>query len=686
MSNIDIVKRIRRGKNWRFHGGLHPEEHKDCSSQTPLKTLGIPPFLVIPLKQHSGKAGRLLVQVGDYVQKGQALTQGFHPMEVPVHASTSGHIVAIEPHTVAHPSGLSELCVHIKPDGMDTWRERTPWPDYQNHSAMELLERIQQAGVAGLGGAVFPTFAKLSAAREKVKVLIVNGAECEPYITADDRLMREYAQEVVEGIAICQHILRHELAVIAIEDNKPEAVAAFRALTLPDSIVIRVIPTKYPSGSARQLIEILTGKQVPANGRSLSLGLVMVNVATVYAIRQAIVADEPLLQRVVTVTGSRFKSQGNAWVPLGASIRWLLAQFSLIPEFQQRVIIGGPMMGFTLPHADVPVVKMTNCVLAPDSAELPHQEEEQNCIRCGKCADVCPVNLLPQQLYWHSKAGEHEQAERYHLADCIECGACAWVCPSHIPLVHYYRQEKAEIQYLREEEQQAERARQRFEAKKQRLEKEKQAREAATAAKPTGPRVSVGMMAGAAGDDPIAAALARVKARQQQLAQEAAQQQSQTGQPQTVEAPSRTVERTGVESESIQAIRARRKQQALAHQAEKLAQADLNLSGEAPMDNGTSETASTPGSSETVRTTIDDPRKAAVAAAIARAKARKAAGETTPVSSKTAEKPDAVATTDDPRKAAVAAAIARAKARKVAATAESTGSSADDSANTSSHS
>jgi electron transport complex protein RnfC len=685
MSNIDIVKRIRRGKNWRFHGGLHPEEHKDCSSQTPLKTLGIPPFLVIPLKQHSGKAGRLLVQVGDYVQKGQALTQGFHPMEVPVHASTSGHIVAIEPHTVAHPSGLSELCVHIKPDGLDTWRERTPWPDFQNHSAMELLERIQQAGVAGLGGAVFPTFAKLSAAREKVKVLIVNGAECEPYITADDRLMRDYAREVVEGIAICQHILRHELTVIAIEDNKPEAIAAFRTLDLPDSIMIRVIPTKYPSGSARQLIEILTGKQVPANGRSLSLGLVMVNVATVYAIQQAVVADEPLLQRVVTVTGSRFKTQGNAWVLLGASIRWLLAQFSLIPEFQQRVIIGGPMMGFTLPHADVPVVKMTNCVLAPDSAELPHQEEEQNCIRCGKCADVCPVNLLPQQLYWHSKAGEHEQAERYHLADCIECGACAWVCPSHIPLVHYYRQEKAEIQYLQEEEQQAERARQRFEAKKQRQEKEKQVREAAAAAKPTGPRVSVGM-AGATGGDPIAAALARVKARQQQLAQEAAQQQSPTGEQQTAEAAPRTVERTGVESESIQAIRARRKQQALAHQAEKLAQADLNLNDEAPIDIATSETASTPRSSDT----IDDPRKAAVAAAIARAKARKAVGETTPVSSKTGEKTDAVATTDDPRKAAVAAAIARAKARKAATAAdtvvEPAAESSVDSANTSSHS
>lgn len=664
MSHIDIVKRVRRGKNWRFHGGLHPEEHKDRSSQTPIKSLGLPPFLVIPLKQHSGNPGRLLVQVGDYVQKGQPLTQSFHPMEVPVHASTSGHIVAIEPHTVAHPSGLSEPCVHIKPDGLDTWRERTPWPDFQSRSAIELLERIQQSGIAGLGGAVFPTFAKLSAAREKVKVLIVNGAECEPYITADDRLMREYAREIVEGIAICQHILRHEVAVIAIEDNKPEAIAAFRSLDLPDSIVLRVIPTKYPSGSARQLIEILTGKQVPANGRSLSLGVVMINVATVYSIRQAIIADEPLLQRVVTVTGSRFKTQGNAWVLLGASIRWLLAQFSLIPEFQQRVIIGGPMMGFTLPHADVPVVKMTNCVLAPDSAELPHQEDEQNCIRCGKCADVCPVSLLPQQLYWYSKSGEHDQAERYHLADCIECGACAWVCPSHIPLVHYYRQEKAELQYLREEEQQAERARQRFEAKKQRLEKERQQRDMATATRPTGPRVSVGMAATQAGEsDPIAAALARVKARQQQLAQEAAVQQSnQTVTDNPVPSPGiQTIERSGAEPESMQAIRARRKQQALAHQAEKHSQSSQQEHRGPAIE--TPVAAPAPA---------DDPRKAAVAAAIARAKARKAAEtsvttETEPTGPANVATESMPAPADDPRKAAVAAAIARAKARKAAA-------------------
>jgi electron transport complex protein RnfC len=613
MSILNIISKIRKGKIWDFHGGLHPDEHKRESSEAPLVNAGIPPFLVIPIKQHSGRIGRLLVKVGDHVLTGQQLTASDHPMEVPVHASSSGVITSIELHTVAHPSGLSEPCIHIKPDGLDQWREREPWPDFHRYDAIQLFDRIRQAGIAGLGGAGFPTYAKLSVAREKAEIVIINGAECEPYITADDRLMREHAREILEGVEIIKHILRPTITIIAIEDNKPEAIAAFLLHPLPEDVIVRVIPTKYPSGSARQLIEILTGKQVPAGGRSLSMGVVMVNVGTTYAIRQAIIEDEPLIRRVVTLTGSQFKKPGNAWVRLGSSVRWLLTQFSLVPEPRQRVIMGGSMMGFTLPHADVPVVKITNCLLAPSVSELPPRDDEVNCIRCAKCADVCPVKLLPQQLYWYSRAGDHENAEKYNLSDCIECGACAWVCPSNIPLVHYYRQEKAEIEHQREEAAQAERAKLRFEAKKQRLEEERLAREARSVPAPARPVVS-------SDSDPVAAAILRIKAQQN---------------------------KAGANGD-LQAEREARKEQARQHQAEKAQQAAS-------------------GNTNPAVASSDDARKAAVAAALARAKARKAelVGNTSDSSAINAEQePAASVDPETARKAAVAAAIARAKAKK----------------------
>ncbi|WP_024870686.1 electron transport complex subunit RsxC [Tolumonas lignilytica] len=712
MSIVDILSKIRKGKIWDFHGGLHPDEHKRESSETPLVDAGIPPFIVLPIKQHSGRVGRLLVKVGDRVLTGQQLTASDHPMEVPVHASTSGVITSIELHTVAHPSGLSEPCIHIKPDGLDEWRERKPWADFHQYDAVELFERIRQSGIAGLGGAGFPTYAKLSVAREKAEIVIINGAECEPYITADDRLMREHAREILEGVEIIKHILRPSITIIAIEDNKPEAISAFLMRPLPNDVIVRVIPTKYPSGSARQLIEILTGKQVPARGRSLSLGIVMVNIGTTFAIRQAIIEDEPLIRRVVTLTGSQFKTPGNAWVRLGSSVRWLLAQFALTPEPRQRVIMGGSMMGFTLPHADVPVVKITNCLLAPSASELPPRDDEMNCIRCGKCAEVCPVKLLPQQLYWYSKAGDHENAEKYNLADCIECGACAWVCPSNIPLVHYYRQEKAEIQLNREEAAQAERAKQRFEAKKQRLEEERRAREAHIPA-PVATRTH-----SANETDPVAAAILRIKAQQDKTASpdvdiraERAARKAQAIQHQLEKntEPSTPVAESQVSSEedkrkaAVAAALARAKarraeitasgdsasvipETATADDAESQkkaaiaaaiarAKAKKAQAEQAPVQTDAADATPVPGSSATAEDP-DSARKAAVAAAIARAKAKKAQAEQATVQTDAADAtpvPGSSATADDPdsaRKAAVAAAIARAKAKKAQAEAE----------------
>ncbi len=661
MSLSRVIDKIRNGKLWDFHGGIHPDEHKRESSETPLVHAGIPPLLVLPLKQHIGSSAEVIVQAGDRVLAGQPLTRPESRMQVPIHAPTSGLISSIEMHTVAHPSGLSEPCIHLKPDGLNEWRERHPLPDYVQQSPLELVKRIHDAGIVGLGGAGFPTDVKLATGREKVEILIINGAECEPYISCDDRLMREEAERIAEGIEVMRHILKPRLVLIAIEDNKPEAIAAMQAVVDGEQVQVRVIPTKYPSGAARQLIEVLTGKQVPSGKRSLSLGIIMLNVGTVFAVRQAIIDDEPLIRRVVTLTGERFGKPGNAWVLLGTSVRWLLGQFELNPEPRQRIIMGGPMMGFTLPHADVPIVKISNCLMAPSEQELPARDDELNCIRCGQCADACPVSLLPQQLYWYSKAREHDKAEAYHIDDCIECGACAWVCPSNIPLVQYYREEKAELSRLAMETEQAERAKRRFEAKKQRLEEERLAREARHQQASAQRRTHVAN--DAVGEDPIAAALARIKAKQGAAPVAAATQ----------------TEPKMLSQEAMQALRTARKEQAIARQQEKKAASAAERDATAQ----TNAVAPAPAEPTAVRSAEPAPmdgKKAAVAAAIARAKARKEAGtppeqpqpsaadtgsaDTTQVGSPPV--PSQSHEADDLKKAAVAAAVARAKARKLA--------------------
>ncbi|MGL4892861.1 MAG: electron transport complex subunit RsxC, partial [Aeromonas veronii] len=420
-----LLERIKAGTLWDFHGGIHPADNKLQSSQSPVVDAGLPPRLIIPLRQHAGPAGDLLVQVGDKVKKGQPLTRYAKGRVVPVHASTSGTITEIGNHTVAHPSGLGDLCVILTPDGEDEWGERNGKADYWNLERGELLERIQQAGVAGLGGAVFPTHSKLDGRGQLTEILIVNGLECEPYITTDDRLMQQYADEIMDGIRVLKHLLKPKLTLIGVEDNKPEAIEQLTRHATDEDVLVKTVPTKYPSGGAKQTIELLTGRQVPKGGRAVDIGIMVLNVATVFAIKRAIIDGEPLIERIVTLTGDSFKKPGNAWVRLGTPVRWLLQRFELQPEAEQRVIMGGPMMGFTLPHAMVPVVKATNCLLAPTQAELPAPGPEQPCIRCSACADACPATLLPQELYWYSRAKEYDKAEKLNLMDCIECGACA---------------------------------------------------------------------------------------------------------------------------------------------------------------------------------------------------------------------------------------------------------------------
>ncbi|EOX3091167.1 electron transport complex subunit RsxC [Vibrio cholerae] len=677
---LSLIEQIKSGKLWDFPGGIHPFENKHQSNRQPIINASIPNELVLPLKQHIGKAGDLLVKVGDRVLKGQPLTQYTSTFMLPIHAPTSGVISAIEPRTVAHPSGLSELCIVLTPDQQEEWFDLQPQPDYQQLSPETLLELIRQAGISGMGGAGFPTAKKLQSGLSRTEILIINAAECEPYITADDVLMRQYAHEIIQGIEIVEHILKPKLTIIGIEDNKPEAVAALQQAAQDKPMVIRVIPTKYPSGGEKQLIKILTNLEVPKGGIPADIGLMVQNVGSLQAIARAIVHGEPLIRRVVTLTGDCFRKPRNVWALLGTPVQALLNEFGYKADKKlPRLIMGGPMMGFTLPHAQVPITKTANCILAPTRNELTSSDNEMACIRCGQCAEACPVSLLPQQLQWHAKAEEFDKCEELNLKDCIECGACAYVCPSEIPLVQYYRQAKAEIRTRSLEAEAAERAKARFEEKKARMERDKAERENRFKQAAEDRRKEMQQQGGS---DAIAAAIERVKAQKAQL-----EPTDNSVKPAIAAAIARAKAKQAEAAQSgasepdnseMAKLREERKRQARERKAQKGEVTEASTSDAADDKKSAvaaaiarakarkaeqQETESTAQPAQATPSSDDaDPKKAAVAAAIARAKARKAEQET----ESTAQPEQATPSSDDadPKKAAVAAAIARAKARK----------------------
>jgi electron transport complex protein RnfC len=505
-------------KVWTFHGGIHPPENKHQSLGRSIQPAGIPAELVLPLSQHIGAPASPVVETGERVLKGQmiAAPKGF--VSVPVHAPTSGTVSAIEERPIAHPSALPAPCIVLAPDGLDEWTPHAGTSDYQSMERETLLEQIRMAGIAGMGGAGFPAVVKLSVQPENsIETLIINGTECEPYITADDALMRERASELVAGTQILSHLVAPGESLIGIEDNKPEALAAVRAAAEGSAIEVVEFPTKYPSGGEKQLIEILTGKQVPSGGLPADVGVICCNVGTTVAVYDAIVGGRPLISRVTTVTGEAVSKPGNFDVLLGTPMNFLLEQAGYRPADNERLIMGGPMMGFAVPSAEVPVVKTTNCLLAPTTKELPRPPPAQACIRCGMCAEACPASLLPQQMFWFAQGKEFEKLEQHNLFDCIECGACSWVCPSNIPLVQYYRASKAEILQLRRDHEKSEHSRARFEARQSRLEREAAEKEAKRAARKQAAEQRA-RKAAAAGDgsgeeDPIQAAIERAKAK-----------------------------------------------------------------------------------------------------------------------------------------------------------------------------
>ena len=455
-----------------FHGGVHPPENKAQSTQLPIAQLSLPEKIVLPLRQHVGNIPKIKVSIGNYVLKGQLLAEAEGAVSAAIHATTSGTISTIEDAIIPHPSGLPDRCITIIPDGKDTWIEKKS-QDWRNTDRKNLVSSLRLSGIVGLGGATFPTHIKLrSDGKSGVHTLIINAAECEPYITCDDMLMRERADEIVKGITIAQHLLGAERVLIGIEDNKPEAAAAMQAAVVSTNMRVVVVPTLYPSGDARRLVHLVLGTEIPHDKRSTEVGLQVFNVATVLALYRYFELGEPSISRIVSMTGNVQNPQ-NFEVLFGTPLPHLVKAAGGAKPKTTHYIMGGPMMGFDLPTENVPITKAANCIIAASPNLFAPPPPAMPCIRCARCADACPVNLQPQELYWFAKSDNFEKANDYKLFDCIECGACSYVCPSNIPLVQYYRYAKSEIIAIDKAHEAADLARERNDFRLARIEREK---------------------------------------------------------------------------------------------------------------------------------------------------------------------------------------------------------------------
>lgn len=426
------------------HWGVHPHDHKRPAADAPLRCLPLPERLYVPLQQHIGAAARPIVLAGQKVKKGQLIAEAQGATSAAIHAPTSGTVAAISDVTAPHPSGLPVAAIIIEADGEDAWIEMESVDPF-TLSPQDIAQRIAAAGVVGLGGATFPSALKLSLGlKAKIHTLILNGGECEPYLSCDDRLMRDCAPEIVDGIRLMLVATGAQKALVGIEDNKPEAIAAMSAAArMFRDIEVRPVPARYPMGSEKHLFSELTGQEVPADGRTTDLGALVHNVGTAYAVYEALCKGRPLVERIVTVNGDAIAFPGNIRVPVGTLVEEVLA-FAGLKEAPARLVMGGPMMGSLLPQVRVPVVKGTSGLLALTAVEAATHDAGP-CIRCSSCVRACPVGLLPLEMLARIAAGALSAAVDLGLKDCIACGCCAYVCPSRIPLVQYFNHAKGEL-------------------------------------------------------------------------------------------------------------------------------------------------------------------------------------------------------------------------------------------------
>ncbi len=433
-------------KFFRFKGGVHPEGNKTPTTREAIQSLPLPARLYVPLQQHIGAPARPVVGIGQQVLKGELIAASVGNVSAAVHAPSSGTVVAIREHQAPHPSGLPVECIVIETDGRDRWIELKGEDEPFRLSEKVIAQRIADAGIVGLGGATFPSALKFNLGlKQRVKTLIINGAECEPYLTADDRLMRERTGKLIDGIRIMMLGLSASEAIIAIEDNKPEALKIMTeaAEGHPELKVLKV-PTRYPMGSEKHLVYTVTGKEIPAGKLAADIGIMVHNVGTAYAVYEAIFEGKPLVSRIVTVSGGAVSQPRNLEVPFGTPVADLIRCCGGLKQQPERVLMGGPLMGLVIPGLDVPVIKGSNGIVALTKDEL-KMNEQHACIRCSRCVGACPCGLVPLEMAANIRAGNFDRAVVYGVKDCISCGSCAYVCPSNIPLVHFFNYAKGEL-------------------------------------------------------------------------------------------------------------------------------------------------------------------------------------------------------------------------------------------------
>lgn len=458
---------------WRFPGGLRLRPNKKRSLEHPILEVPVPPRLTVPIQQHIGVKAEPIVTIGQKVLKGQRIAEPKGYVSASIHAPSSGVVTAIGEYPVPHVSGSVSTCIVIDTDGHDESHPDCVREPFEKLDALEMRKRIRQLGIVGLGGATFPTDVKLNVGPHlNIEALILNGAECEPYIACDNALMREQANKVISGAQILMQALATPRCLIAVENHMTAAADALvdALQNTDDRISIIRVPSVYPEGGERQLIQVLSGKEVPFDGLPIDIGFICQNIATAVAAHDAFCEGMPLISRIVTVTGEGVTQPRNLRARVGTPLKDLIRLCDGVTDSADRLIIGGPMMGYTINNDELPVTKATNCLFIPERNRVNTEYAEMPCIRCGECAQVCPAQLLPQQLYWHAKSGHFPKTEEYGLFDCIECGCCAYVCPSHIPLVQYYRYAKTEIWSQQKQKSRAHAAKQRFETREHRLE------------------------------------------------------------------------------------------------------------------------------------------------------------------------------------------------------------------------